>query len=216
MSSDDAYMDFLNKANADHSAGQKVSTQGAKTRTVDDSLKVPSSLQQVEAYYVSESDEPFEPVVLRFKDAAKGEWPSAGTLTVYPLSSPTSMVAQGFILWGCIYERIFTLRARSLVLENLETDSLTLLSLPDDLSSLISPDADISGQISTLDTSSFDPRKEYTKVLQAVQKATEESDPDIKVYRVQRSSSTVEYYVLALDSAEGGRIVGLFAKSVET
>jgi len=166
MASDDAYMDFLNKANADHSAGQKVSTQGANTRTVDDSLKVPTSLQQVEAYYVSESDEPFEPVVLRFKGAAKGEWPSA-----------------------------------------------------DDLSSLISPDADISGQISTLDTSSFDPRNEYAKVLQAVKKATEESDPagvDIKVYSVQRSSTTVEYYVLALDSADGGRIVGLCAKSVET
>ncbi|KAJ6090499.1 hypothetical protein N7486_009314 [Penicillium sp. IBT 16267x] len=163
MASDDAYMDFLNKANADHSGGQKASTQGAKTRTVDDSLKVPTPLQQVEVYYVSESDEPFEPVVLRFKGAAKGEWPSA-----------------------------------------------------DDLSSLISPDADISGQISTLDTSSFDPRNEYTKVLQAVRKATEESDPDIKVYRVERSSTTVEYYVLALDSAEGGRIVGLVAKSVET
>lgn len=79
MASDDSYMDFLNKANADHSAGQKASTQGAKTRTVDESLKVPTSLQKVEAYYVSESDEPFEPVVLRFKGAAKGEWPSAGT-----------------------------------------------------------------------------------------------------------------------------------------
>lgn len=79
MASDDAYMDFLNKANADHSAGQEASTQGAKTQTVDESLKVPTSLQKVEAYYVSESDEPFEPVVLRFKGAAKGEWPSAGT-----------------------------------------------------------------------------------------------------------------------------------------
>ncbi|KAJ5993912.1 hypothetical protein N7451_009636 [Penicillium sp. IBT 35674x] len=164
MASDDAYMDFLNKANADHSAGQKDSTQGAKIRTVDESLKVPSSLQQVEAYYVSESDEPFEPVVLRFKGAAKGEWPSAG-----------------------------------------------------DLSSLISPDTDISGQISTLDTSSFDPRNEYSKVLQAVSEATEESNSaDIKVYRVERSKTTVEYYVLALDSADGGRIVGLVAKSVET
>lgn len=53
--------------------------------------------------------------------------------------------------------------------------------------------------------------------MQAVSKATEGGDPaDTKIYRVQRSNTTVEYYVLALDSADGGRIVGLFAQGVET
>ncbi|KAJ5758621.1 hypothetical protein N7520_005777 [Penicillium odoratum] len=165
MASDDKYMDFLNKANADTNAGQEPE-QGIKTQAVDTTLKCPASLKKIKVDYVSEADEPFEPVLLRWKGASEGKWPSA-----------------------------------------------------DDLSSLISPDADISSNISTLETSSFDPRNQYKEVLQAVRSATAESDPakvDIKVYSVQLTSTTLEYYVLALDSAEDGRIIGLRAKSVES
>lgn len=70
-------------------------------------------------------------------------------------------------------------------------------------------------EISTLSVSSFDPKNQYTTVLDAVRSALT-GDSDIKVYRAELGSSTVEYFVLALDSAEGGRIIGLRAKSIES
>lgn len=82
MSSDDAYLSFLNKANADLSAGQQQQqpqgTSIARTQTVDanNQNQIPASLQSVDAFYVSETDEPFEPVVLGWEGAKEGVWPS--------------------------------------------------------------------------------------------------------------------------------------------
>lgn len=83
MSSDDAYMSFLNKANADLSAGQQQQpqsqgTSSARTQTVDakNQNQIPASLQSIDAFYVSETDEPFEPVVLGWEGAKEGVWPS--------------------------------------------------------------------------------------------------------------------------------------------
>ncbi|KAJ6155391.1 hypothetical protein N7470_005957 [Penicillium chermesinum] len=173
MASDDAYASFLDKANADLDAGrapqQGASSSHAQTKIVDSSLKLPSSLQSIEEYYVSDTDEPFEPVALRWEGAKQGKWPSA-----------------------------------------------------DDLSSLIAPGSGLSGSISTLSAAEFDPKKSYSAVLSAVRAAVAESskaDPesvDIKVYRVELTSTKLEYFVLALDSEEGGRIVGLRAKAVES
>lgn len=81
MSSDDAYMSFLDKANADLNAG-RAPQQGAdtvRTETVDANVKIPKPLQSVDAYYISDADEPFEPVVLKWEGAGKGAWPSPGT-----------------------------------------------------------------------------------------------------------------------------------------
>jgi hypothetical protein len=63
--SDDAYSSFLDKANQDTGAS-KASTQSksASTKAVD--TEVPATLQKVEQYYVSEADEPFEPVSLKW------------------------------------------------------------------------------------------------------------------------------------------------------
>ena len=63
--SDDAYSSFLDQANQDTGAS-KVSTKSksAATKAVDSD--VPVTLQEVEQYYVSESDEPFEPVSLKW------------------------------------------------------------------------------------------------------------------------------------------------------
>lgn len=82
MSSDDAYMTFLKKANSDIDA-DRFSQQGAssvRTETVDASVQVPAPLQSVDEYYISETDEPFEPVALRWEGAKRGTWPNAGTL----------------------------------------------------------------------------------------------------------------------------------------
>ena len=64
--SDDAYSSFLDKANQDTGAS-KASTQSksASSRAVD--TEVPATLQGVEQYYVSEADEPFEPVSLKWE-----------------------------------------------------------------------------------------------------------------------------------------------------
>lgn len=76
MASDDAYMSFLDKANADVSP--KSQQGGIQTQTVHSTLSVPKALQSIEIYYISETDEPFEPVALKWDEAAKGTWPSPG------------------------------------------------------------------------------------------------------------------------------------------
>jgi hypothetical protein len=88
MSSDDAYMSFLDKANADLDAGRASQPSSTvRTQTVHTAVKVPAPLQSVDAYYVSETDEPFEPVTLKWDGAANGTWPSAGTFFVVVLAS---------------------------------------------------------------------------------------------------------------------------------
>ena len=63
--SDDAYSSFLDKANQDTGASKaSTQTKSASTRAVD--TEVPAALQGVEQYYVSEADEPFEPVSLKW------------------------------------------------------------------------------------------------------------------------------------------------------
>lgn len=81
MSSDDAYMSFLDKANADLSTGRATQqgTDTARTETVDATTQIPTPLQSVDSYYISDTDEPFEPVALLWKGAKQGIWPSPGT-----------------------------------------------------------------------------------------------------------------------------------------
>ncbi|KAJ5392865.1 hypothetical protein N7465_011839 [Penicillium sp. CMV-2018d] len=170
MSSDDAYMSFLDKANADVSGSAPQQGAGTvKTETVHSSLSVPKPLQSVDAYYISDTDEPFEPVALKWDGAAKGAWPSA-----------------------------------------------------DQLSSLISPDTDLSQSTSILSPSSFDPKNQYSAALDAVRAAAVEKDSgadqsavELKVYRVEQTSTKIEYWILALHAPES-RLVGLRAKAVES
>ncbi|RDW90446.1 uncharacterized protein DSM5745_02221 [Aspergillus mulundensis] len=84
MSSDNDYMAFLNKANADLDSGRSqpaTTTQQARTETVDVDVKVPTPLTSVDAYYISDTDEPFEPVALRWEGAQRGVWPDASTFS---------------------------------------------------------------------------------------------------------------------------------------
>jgi hypothetical protein len=76
MSSDADYASFLDKANQDTGAAEQQSTSNKKsygTKSVD--TAVPKVLEQVEEYYVSDADEPFEPVALKYD----GSSISAGT-----------------------------------------------------------------------------------------------------------------------------------------
>lgn len=85
--SDDNYLSFLDKANADRDAGQQQQQQSqsqSQTRTLDADAQIPASLTSVDAYYISDTDEPFEPVVLRWDGAAEGSWPGSCMSLLFP------------------------------------------------------------------------------------------------------------------------------------
>ena len=60
--------------------------------------------------------------------------------------------------------------------------------------------------------SEFDPRGEYTKVVQAVKNA---GNGTVVVFKVKHGSTRVEYYVVSQDE-KGARLVGLKALAVES
>lgn len=66
MSSDQDYASFLEKANQDTGSSQAPKDSGfAQTKAVD--AEVPGPLKNLDAFYISESDEPFEPVAIKHK-----------------------------------------------------------------------------------------------------------------------------------------------------
>ncbi|KJK60423.1 hypothetical protein P875_00053360 [Aspergillus parasiticus SU-1] len=82
--SDDAYMNFLNKANADLDTARAQQAQDSptvRTETVETGVSVPAPLTSVDAYYTSETDEPFEPVALRWDGASRGIFPDPSHLS---------------------------------------------------------------------------------------------------------------------------------------
>lgn len=82
MSSDADYAAFLDKANQDVAPAeqQDLSKKGYGTKSVNTS--VPQALESVEEYYVSDADEPFEPVALEFEGSSVG----AGTFAYFDSS----------------------------------------------------------------------------------------------------------------------------------
>lgn len=72
MASDEDYAAFLDKANQDTGAPASAQSKSFKTKAVDS--EVPPVLQSVEEYYISDADEPFEPVSLKWEgDATPAE-----------------------------------------------------------------------------------------------------------------------------------------------
>lgn len=198
-------MSFLDKANRQRDAGNseahtESSTQGKlQTNTVEKGVKVPDQLKEVDAFYTSETDESFEPVAIKWSGASKGNWPGNGKID------------------ACSY---------FLPQLSCPVTNASVQCRPDEFASLItgskSTASNISSSIETISEKSFDPRKQYSGVIKAVRAAASasssdanESDVDVKIYRVELDQSRVEYWVVALDSAEG-RIVGLRAKAVES
>lgn len=98
MSSDADYMSFLDKANQDSSSAQTQSSSkkgSYGTKSVD--TEVPQGLQSVEEYYVSDGDEPFEPVSLKFE----GKKISAGTSQA--ITTPSLVGDVGVTMLGGLY-----------------------------------------------------------------------------------------------------------------
>jgi len=65
MGSDEDYEAFLNKANEDVSGASTQTTKKASSRSVN-TASVPAGLKKVDAFYTTDSDEPFEPVALEY------------------------------------------------------------------------------------------------------------------------------------------------------
>ncbi|KAH6618611.1 hypothetical protein C7974DRAFT_400487 [Boeremia exigua] len=76
MSSDAAYAAFLDKANQDSAPAEQQSADTKSYGSKSVNTAVPKALEAVEEYYVSDADEPFEPVALEYK----GDSLSAGDL----------------------------------------------------------------------------------------------------------------------------------------
>jgi hypothetical protein len=70
MASDEDYMAFLNKANKDPNEGTaKTQSKGKmELKAVDQGVRVPAGLKKAtsDAFYISDADEPFVPVCLKF------------------------------------------------------------------------------------------------------------------------------------------------------
>ena len=175
--SDDAYSSFLDQANQDTGASKaSTKSKSATTKAVD--TDVPVALQNVDQYYTSESDEPFEPVSLKWSGK---NMPSE---SMSPREPP------------CLSPRDVKL--------HMLTDDFP----EDEFAELIEHDS----EVSTLTAGEFDPRGEYKDVLAAVEKS---GDGRTRIYRVEQGRARVEYYIVSFDK-EGGRVVGLKAKAVES
>jgi hypothetical protein len=71
--SDEDYEAFLNKANQDVSGATTQSKKSVGVKSVD--TEVPQDLEAIEEVFVSDADEPFEPVSLKYTG---NSLPSAG------------------------------------------------------------------------------------------------------------------------------------------
>ena len=90
MASDEAYSSFLDQANQDTGA-TKTTTKPASASTKATDTDVPVSLQQVEQFYVSDADEPFEPVSLKWNGS---NMPSESTPIRLKLTHPTTQMGK--------------------------------------------------------------------------------------------------------------------------
>ncbi|KAL9114545.1 MAG: hypothetical protein Q9227_001626 [Pyrenula ochraceoflavens] len=71
MADDDSYAAFLDKANQDTGSVQSTGRSAGKTESlkasaVDDQQAVPAELKNIDAVYISDSDEGFDPVSLKY------------------------------------------------------------------------------------------------------------------------------------------------------
>jgi hypothetical protein len=89
MASDEDYMAFLDKVNQDLGTGSvkaKGSTNG-ELKATDAGVEVPAVLMEAtkDAFYISDSDEPFVPVCLKLKGKGLPDEGSFWSLSVFPL-----------------------------------------------------------------------------------------------------------------------------------
>ncbi|KAK3947244.1 hypothetical protein QBC32DRAFT_93551 [Pseudoneurospora amorphoporcata] len=111
MASDDSYMAFLNKANEDPSVGyprdrpdpatQKVGRNGFKTR--DEGVSLPSPIAKLldkgDKFYVSDADEPFEGVALKFGEESLPDEETFASLINHPSPADAEIEISDPVEW---------------------------------------------------------------------------------------------------------------------
>jgi hypothetical protein len=87
MADDASYLAFLEQANAPLPTSDTAVENGLKhvqLKTVDPGAKIPQAIEKLldsgDAYYVSDADEEFVGVNLKFEGAERGDWPDEGLL----------------------------------------------------------------------------------------------------------------------------------------
>lgn len=80
MSDDASYASFLDKANQDSSTASASSQSKSKYSTNSVNTSVPSSLQDLSATYISDTDAPFEPVSLKWTGSSLPDAKQLGEL----------------------------------------------------------------------------------------------------------------------------------------
>lgn len=85
----------------------------------------------------------------------------------------------------------------------------------DEFASLIAHPSPSSASIEIQDPADWDPRGQYSKLLDAVRKASKGSD--VRVYRVPKGGAKVEYWLVSTEGkGKGARLVGVKALAVES
>ena len=101
--SDEAYSSFLDQANQDSGASKTRTQSKSKkmsTKAVD--TEVPAALQNVEVDYTSESDEPFEPVSLKWEGK---NMPSESSYLWFTSSTHLGRLGKNFIADSFVLQR---------------------------------------------------------------------------------------------------------------
>jgi hypothetical protein len=190
MASDEDYAAFLEKANADPSAGvTKTAASGSggkiQLKTVDHGLDVPRELkvatEKEEWIYISDADEPFVAVSLRLEGS---RLPDEGS---------------------CKVEILCTVKAMLII--HVET-----------FAKLINHPHPTEAEIEILDVVQWDKKGMYKEVVDATRKACHGGD--VRVYRVSLGGSRVEYWVVGVDGStkgkQEGKLVGVKALAIES
>jgi len=159
MASDEDYAAFLDKANADPNEGVSKTQSSGKVelKAVDQGVSIPAALKKVtkDAFYVSDSDEPFEPVGLKLSGKTLPDEASFAKLVHHP--NPKN------------------------------------------------------ADVSILDIGEWDSQGQYKDIVDATREATKGSD--IRVYRISRSGSRIEYWVVGVSD---GKLLGVKALAIES
>lgn len=213
MASDEDYMAFLNKANQDAEEGQAAAASSAQSagqqrtfKTTDEGSKLPKSIADVlkDAFYVSEADEPFKGVSLKWK--GEGGLPDEGEWCLFIF-----LFFYFFLFWI----HVLNLSARKMREMKAEEEQMlietTLLTV--EFAKLIQHWDAENAQVDIMDPVDWDSDGQYANIIDAVSEATRGND--VRVYRVARDLTRAEYWVISRDDKEG-RIVGVKALGVES
>lgn len=194
MASDEEYQNFLDKANEGSGGVSSKSTgEGKKLKTLDSGVNVPGSLKELEVYYTSDTDEPFEEVGLKFDGGKLDGCTFCLSLTIF-------LALSILLIYSISISHSFSVSYIQHI-----TDGGTVLAT---FSKLVNHD-DTAEELSVKE---FDPNGQYKEVIEAVKKAT---DGKGKIFRTGTEGARVEYWVVGIAKG-GGSVIGMRAKAVES